>query len=243
MTRVLILGGTSEALDLANRMCDVEALEPIYSLAGRTLAPALPRCEVRRGGFGGVEQLSTYLSDARIDVVIDATHPYASHMASNALAGAKAAGVAHCKLLRPPWSEPEDAPWLHAASPKAAAGIIEDRFERIFISSGLGDVAAFAHLTGSWFLIRTIEEPSNPVPLASFTLIRDRGPFELGAEKALLGEHRVDALVSKNSGGEATSAKLEAAQQMGIAIIMIERPPIPDCDLYGDAQSLIDRLF
>lgn len=243
MTRVLILGGTAEAVDLANRLCDDPAIEPVYSLAGHTATPTLPRCDVRRGGFGGGAQLSKYLSDAQIDILIDATHPYASQMASNALAGAKAVAIPHCKLLRPEWREPSEAGWLHASTADAAAEIIDGRFERVFISSGLGDAAAFSHLTRTWFLVRTIEVPSVPAPLASFTLIRGRGPFEVAAEKALFAEYRIDALVSKNSGGGATNSKLEAARQMGIPVIMIERPPIPECDCYSDMEALIEKLF
>jgi precorrin-6A/cobalt-precorrin-6A reductase len=243
VTKILILGGTAEAVSLAGNLGALGKYDLVYSLAGRTRAPNLPDCEVRRGGFGGAQGLAAYLVQAEITILIDATHPYAATMAANSRRAAQESGIAHFKFLRPAWEVPEGAEWIHVAGPEQAASVIGDRFHRIFLSSGLKDVGAFAELADCWFLIRSIEKPEAEIPLVDFDHILSRGPFDLAAETKLLGDYAIDALVSKNSGGGATSAKLQAAQDLRLPVIMIDRPPAPRRPVYDDPQKLIAAII
>ena len=242
MKRILILGGTGEAVSLAERFQALQDISVIYSLAGRTRSPNLPDCEIRQGGFGGIEGLARYLQDNDIAAVIDATHPYAAQMAENARQAAVVTSVAHYKYLRPAWQEPEGADWIHASSAENAAEKIRDRFERVFLTSGLNDVAAFAELPEVWFLIRSIEEPATPMSLYNYSHIKARGPFKQDGERALLLEHKIDVVVSKNSGGAATQAKLHATQALSIPVIMIDRPPVMGCVVFDNQTRLIEQV-
>jgi len=240
--KILILGGTGEAVSLAERCQAQKDMSVIYSLAGRTRSPSLPNCEIRKGGFGGVEGLARYLQENDIAAVIDATHPYAAQMATHARQAAMEISVAYYKFLRPAWREPEGAGWVHVSSAENAAEKIQNRFERVFLTSGLNDIAAFAELTAIWFLIRSIEEPSTPMPLHNFSHIKARGPFEQDGERALLLDHKIEAVVSKNSGGAATQAKLHAAHALSIPVIMIDRPPVIGGMVFEDQTRLIEQV-
>lgn len=242
MTNILVLGGTAEAVELAGNLAREPEFQVVYSLAGRTRTPALPDCAVRLGGFGGTEGLASYLVENGIAAIVDATHPYAAQMAANARHAVAKAGIPLFKLLRPAWDEPADAPWLHAATPSQAARIIDGYFSRVFLSSGLGDIAAFAHLPDVWFLVRSIDASDAPAVLARHHHVTSRGPFDLVSETALLREWQIDALVSKNSGGVATLAKLDAARALGIPVIMIDRPPAPPEKPYTDIATTIGAL-
>lgn len=242
MKKILILGGTGEAVSLAEQFRDQLDISVIYSLAGRTRSPTLPDCEIRRGGFGGVEGLTRFLRENDIAAVIDATHPYAKQMASNALHATTETSLPYYKFLRPAWLEPEQAPWIRVSSADEAAEKIQGRFGRVFLSSGLNDVAAFAALTEVWFLVRSIEEPSPPIFLPNFSHIKARGPFNEDGERALFLDHKIDILVSKNSGGSATQAKLHAAQALSIPVIMIDRPPVTGGTVFDDQALLIKQV-
>jgi precorrin-6A/cobalt-precorrin-6A reductase len=242
MTALLVLGGTAEAVDIARRLSGEAGLDAIYSLAGRTRTPVLPDCALRTGGFGGAEGLASYLCENRIAAIVDATHPYAVRMAANARRAAELAGVPLFKFLRPAWDEPGEAPWIHAAMPKDAADIIDGRFDRVFLSSGLGDIADFAHLSAVWFLVRSVDASDAPSLLARHHHIAGRGPFALPAEAMLLRRWQIDAVVSKNSGGDATRAKLEAAASLGIPVIMIDRPPLPPGNHFADVGAVLDAV-
>lgn len=242
MTTVLLLGGTAEAVAIARDIASTPGIEVIYSLAGRTRTPNLPNCTVRRGGFGGADGLARHVAENGIAAIVDATHPYARQMAANARAAAADTQVPLFKFLRPPWDEPADAPWLHAATPADAAGLIDGRFGRVFLSSGLNDIPEFSHLTDIWFLVRSVDRPDVPVDLAKHHHITGRGPFDLEAETALLRDWDIDALVSKNSGGAATLAKLDAARALGVPVVMIDRPPAPPGDLFTDVPQLVNSV-
>ena len=242
MSTVLVLGGTSEALTLAKELAGDPTTEVVYSLAGRTRTPSLPDCAVRTGGFGGVEGLAAFVTENNIAAILDATHPFAAQMATHARDAAVRTAIPLVKFLRPEWNEPADAPWLHAASPAAAATIIRDRFGRVFLSSGLADIAAFAPLSQIWFLVRSVDPSEAPATLAQHHHVIDRGPFDLAAETALLRDWNIDALVSKNSGGDATGAKLAAAGALGISVVMIDRPPVPPGLLYDDLATTLGAV-
>jgi len=242
MTKILVLGGTAEAVEFAGGLARARGFDVIYSLAGRTRMPTLPDCALRRGGFGGVEGLVSYTRDNDIAALVDATHPFAAQIAAHARDAAALAGIPLFKFLRPAWGEPADASWFHAATSSDAAGIIDGRFGRVFLSSGLGDIATFAHLPNVWFLVRSIDPSDGPSVLAQHHHITSRGPFDLAAETALLRDWQIEALVSKNSGGDATRAKLDAARALGIPVVMIDRPPVPPGTLYTGVSSIMDAV-
>jgi precorrin-6A/cobalt-precorrin-6A reductase len=224
--RVLILGGTQEAFALAEQLAGIDGIEIISSLAGRTREPRLPKGKVRTGGFGGAEGLARYLGEERITHVVNATHPFASGISANAVAAARAAGVPLLRLLRPAWvAHPEDR-WLSARDAIQAAALCRREGGRIFLTLGSGELDAFASILNAHFLVRMVDVPEQ-LPLHDYRVICARGPFTLQDELRLLAEHRIGVLVAKNSGGDATYAKVEAARRMGLPVIMIERPASP----------------
>ncbi|MBP1822421.1 cobalt-precorrin-6A reductase [Mycobacterium sp. OAE908] len=220
--RVLLLGGTSEARALAARLHP--GVDVISSLAGRVPDPALPVGEVRIGGFGGVDGLRHWLSEARVDAVVDATHPYAATITANAAAACGAAGLPHLVLARPAW-EPGDA-LVVGSDTEAAETIAAEHYSRVFLTTGRSGTAAFVNLD-AWFLIRTVTAPDTEALPRRHQLVLSRGPYHYDDELALLREHRIEALVTKNSGGAMTRPKLDAASALGVAVVMVERPPLP----------------
>ena len=195
---LLILAGTGEAAALAERLADDPHLAIVSSLAGRTKRPTRPTGEVRVGGFGGAEGLAAYLDARAIDLLVDATHPFAARMAANAAQACASTGVPRVKLLRPAWRAVAGDTWIDVADMPSAADAVRGNGERVFLSVGRQDLTAFAGLDGVWFLVRSIEP--FPCPLAAFAAIQARGPFSEADEIALLKHHRIDLLVSKNSG-------------------------------------------
>lgn len=221
--RALILGGTTEAVQLAQACAAIPELEIITSLAGRTRAPAAPPGTVRIGGFGGADGLERYLRGQAIDRLVDATHPFAVRIGRNAELACRAVGVPRLRLLRPPWQRQPGDRWIEVDSIAEAARRLPQS-GRIFLSVGRSDLGGFAGLQ-QWFLVRTIEPAERCLPNARW--LAERGPFRLEDELALLREHRVDVVVTKASGGEATYPKLAAARQLGLPVIMVRRPPPP----------------
>ena len=224
--RLLILGGTAEAAALARAVPQRfgARLTAITSLAGRTEHPGPLPGEVRIGGFGGVEGLSDYLKSAGIDLLIDATHPFADRIARNARIAAAAASVPRLVLERPPWPRHPLDRWIEVETLEDAASAAERLGQRCFLTVGAGDLAAFARAARVHFIVRLIDPPKAPLPLASYEIVLGRGPFALAEEARLLRRHRVDILVVKASGGNATEAKLVAARQSGLPVIMLRRP-------------------
>ncbi|MGB3699498.1 MAG: cobalt-precorrin-6A reductase [Gordonia sp. (in: high G+C Gram-positive bacteria)] len=222
--RILILGGTGEARALA-RLLDDAGIDVVTSLAGRVANPRLPVGPVRIGGFGGRAGLADWIGANAITAVVDATHPFAARITPNAVAAADAAGVPYLRLARPAWSPSADDVWLRVPDIASAATELERRGGRVFLTTGRQDVSAFADVD-AWFLIRVVDEPDGPLP-ARHQLLRSRGPYDLDGELALLREHRIDVLVTKNSGGDMTVAKLHAARALGIPVIVVDRPAEP----------------
>jgi precorrin-6A/cobalt-precorrin-6A reductase len=220
--RILLLGGTAEARALAARLHpDVDV---ISSLAGRVPDPALPVGAVRIGGFGGVDGLRRWLSDAGVDAVVDATHPYAATITANAAAVCDELGLPHVVLARPGWDH-DDA--IMAGSDVEAARIVAARqYSRVFLTTGRSATAAFAGVD-AWFLIRAVTAPDADTLPRRHQLVLSRGPYHYDDELALLRDHRIDALVTKNSGGAMTRPKLDAAATLGVAVVMVDRPPLP----------------
>ncbi|MFI5491370.1 cobalt-precorrin-6A reductase [Actinoplanes sp. NPDC051859] len=215
---MLVLGGTTEGRELAARV------PVVSSLAGRTSRPLLPHGEVRIGGFGGVEGLVRYLRAERISAVVDATHPFAATMTAHAAEAARVTGVPLLVLRRPGWSSQPGDLWFRAADLMSAAALLPSLGERVFLTTGRQSIAAFAGLAGCWFLSRSVERPEPPLPQRIEVLL-DRGPFTVDGERELLRRHRIDVLVSKDSGGG--TAKLDAAREQGIPVVLVDRPPLP----------------
>jgi precorrin-6A/cobalt-precorrin-6A reductase len=225
--RLLILGGTGEAVALAGRLAGDPRLRVVTSLAGRTRAPARAAGEIRVGGFGGASGLAGYLEQESIGLVVDATHPFAARMAANVARACAETGVPRLKLLRPSWHAVAGDAWIEVPDMASAAEAVGQGGTRVFLSVGRQDLAAFAGLEHVRFLVRSIEPLEAPSPLADCMAIQGRGPFTEEAEAALMRKHRIDLLVSKNSGGGATYAKIAAARTLGLPVVMIARPPAP----------------
>ncbi|MFF0633242.1 cobalt-precorrin-6A reductase [Nocardia sp. NPDC004151] len=223
--RTLILGGTREARELADIASGERGFEIVSSLAGRVRAPALPVGAVRVGGFGGAEGLREWLSGNGIEAVVDATHPFAGRITANAAVAAAALGLPVLHVRRPGWIERCGDRWVRVPDLELAAEAAAALGKRVFLTIGRQGVAAFEH-SDEWFLIRAIDPPEGAVP-AHHELLLARGPFSVEDEIALLVERRIDVLVTKDSGGALTEAKLTAARELGLAVVMIDRPPLP----------------
>jgi precorrin-6A/cobalt-precorrin-6A reductase len=223
--RILILGGTGEARALAAAMAGRPGLRVVSSLAGRVSNPALPAGEVRIGGFGGVEGLVGYLRQERVDAVVDATHPFAATITRNAVAAAARVGLPLVVLRRPAW--PVEPGWIKvpgiAEAARQVAGLPPGC---VFVTTGRRDLAAFAGDDSHHYLVRAVEPPDGAMP-PRVTVLLDRGPYTVDGEAALMREHAVTALVTKNSGGDLTVAKLVAARERGIPVVVVDRPAVP----------------
>jgi precorrin-6A/cobalt-precorrin-6A reductase len=237
---LLILGGTAEAVDLAAACATRSNVEVISSLAGRTRMPVLPPGEVRIGGFGGAEGLARFLVERGIDVVIDATHPFAAQMSAHAERACREARVPRLRLLRPPWVPVPGDRWIEVASLAEAARRLPDLARRVFLTIGRRDLRPFVQLD-LWFLVRTIEAPG-VLPLRQGHWLARRGPFAVEDEIALLQTHAIEALVTKASGGGATYAKLVAARQLGLPVLMIRRPSPPHGPVVGSVAAALAWL-
>ncbi|MEJ2122467.1 MAG: cobalt-precorrin-6A reductase [Alphaproteobacteria bacterium] len=235
--RVLILGGTQDAAAIARAFADDPAIHTISSLAGRTRAPRALAGEVRSGGFGGADGLAQYLEDAQIDAVIDATHPFAVAISRHAAEACERAGVPRVQLQRPPWTVQDGDRWIEVDDVDAAARVLPQHGRRAFLTIGRQEIPAFASVRDVWFLVRLIDPPAEPIALASFELISQRGPFEAAAEAALMRAQAIEVLVSKNSGGTATYGKIEAARRLSVPVVMIRQPPRQPGDHAADAEE------
>jgi precorrin-6A/cobalt-precorrin-6A reductase len=239
-SRLLILGGTGEALALAGRLAELPRLHAVSSLAGRTRSPVQPAGEMRVGGFGGADGLTRYLREQRIDLVIDATHPFAAGISASAAQACDALGLARLMLIREPWTAVAGDRWIEVTDIEAAAAALPDTARRVFLTVGRQELDAFSLLDRLHFVVRLIDAPTAPLPLVGCTIIRDRGPFAVGSEQALLIEHRIDTLVTKNSGGTATYGKIAAARALGLPVIMVRRPPTPPGERVTTVEAAVD---
>ncbi|MEU9719858.1 cobalt-precorrin-6A reductase [Streptomyces sp. NPDC047976] len=224
---VLILGGTTEARRLAEALARETAYRVTTSLAGRVSAPVLPPGETRIGGFGGVEGLAGWITGHGVTHVVDATHPFAERMSFHASQAEALTGVPLLALRRPGWTPGPGDDWTFADSLADAAAVLPSLGGRAFLTTGRMGLHAFAHLTGTWFLVRSVDPPAAPMPPRLEVLLA-RGPFGLDEERELLARHRIDVLVTKDSGGDATSPKLTAAREAGIPVLVVRRPPVPE---------------
>lgn len=212
------------------------------SLAGRTKAPVLPHGAVRIGGFGGVEGLAAYLRAGGFTALINATHPFAARMAHNAVAGAALAGVPMLRVLRPAWVAQPGDDWRDVPDMEAAAIALGAAPRRVLLTIGQKDLAAFRAAPQHRYLIRSVDPPPPETRPPQAEIITARGPFAEADEAALLRDHAIDLLVTKNAGGGATEAKLAAARSLGVPVVMVARPVSPSCATVTDIGAALDWL-
>ena len=238
--RLLILGGTTDAVKLQSLINTRSDLEVITSLAGRTRQPVSQSSRI--GGFGGVPGLIEYLQQEKINFLIDATHPFASQMAWNAFHACLSVGIPRLKLVRSPWEKVTGDRWIETENNETAAKMLPNLAKRVFLTIGRQELATYAKLQEIWFLMRMIDPPESNISIPPGKLLLARGPFSLEQERSLLLEHKIEVIVSKNSGGNATYAKIIAAREMDLPVVMIQRPLLPEGDQVGDVQSAFNWL-
>lgn len=224
---VLILGGTAEARELATALTARPGSRVTTSLAGRVTRPGAVTGDVRIGGFGGAEGLADWLREERVDALVDATHPFAQGITANAARAAAATGVPSVVLRRPARLPGPQDRWHPVDSLNEAADLLPRLGRRVFLTTGRLELAAFAHLTDLHFVVRSAELPEPPMPSHTEVLLT-RGPFTVTDESALLYDHCIDVLVTKDSGGEATAAELTAARELALPAVVVRRPPLPE---------------
>jgi precorrin-6A/cobalt-precorrin-6A reductase len=228
MARVLILGGTTEARQLAGRLAGRAGLDVIVSLAGRTASPAAQPVPVRVGGFGGAAGLADYLIRERIDALIDATHPYAAVISANAVEAAEKSRVPLIALRRPPWVAVAGDRWTEVNNVCEAVSALGQAPRRVFVALGRNDLSAISNAPQHSYLIRSVDPVDPPLPLPHVSYVTGRGPFTEADDHKLMTEHRIDAVIAKNSGGAATYGKIAAARALGVDVIMVRRPSALD---------------
>jgi precorrin-6A/cobalt-precorrin-6A reductase len=240
--RVLILGGSSEASALARLVADIKDIDATLSLAGRTRNPAPMPIATRSGGFGGVEGLVAYLGRERIAAVIDATHPFAAQMSHHAKEACARLGLPIVSLSRAPWSPREGDRWIEVADAGEAVTALGQTARRVFLTLGRLSLPAFAAAPQHHYVIRAIDEPQGLDALPHHRLILARPPFAVADEIRLMRQEDVDILVSKNSGGEASHAKIAAARELHLPVVMIQRPKAEGAPALHDAEAVLDWL-
>ncbi|ASR39015.1 cobalt-precorrin-6A reductase [Prauserella marina] len=236
-----MLGGTSEARELASELTE-RGMPVVSSLAGRVNAPRLPRGEVRIGGFGGPAGLRSWLAEHDITAVVDATHPFAERISESAATASELSGIPLLRLHRPGWRQGPGDAWHWADDLGSAARLLPSLGDRIFLTSGRQGLGAFAHLSSLWFLARCVDPPT-PVPPPHITVLLSRGPYSVEAETALLREHRINVVVTKDSGGAMTEAKLVAARRLDLPVVIVRRPPRPAVSEVTDVRSALDWIL
>ncbi|MGH6674522.1 MAG: cobalt-precorrin-6A reductase [Xanthobacteraceae bacterium] len=246
MAKILILGGTTEARQLAERLAGRADLDVTLSLAGRTASPVPHPVPIRVGGFGGVAGLAAHLAVERIDALIDATHPYATVISRNAALAARSTAVPFVALRRRPWMAVAGDRWIEVGDTGAAVSAIGAERRGVFVALGRNELAAFAGTPQHWYLIRSVDPVDPPLPLPHVTYINARGPFSETNDRALMAAHRIDVVISKNSGGNAAYGKIAAARALGIEVIMLRRPLAPDApaiETIDDAVTWLDHAL
>jgi precorrin-6A/cobalt-precorrin-6A reductase len=240
--RILILGGTTEASALAQRLSGDQRFAVTLSLAGRTSAPELPAVATRSGGFGGADGLAQWISDSRTEALVDATHPFAARISANAVAAARSAGVPLVSLVRAPWPQQAGDTWIRVADVEAAVPALGDTPRRVFLTIGRQEVGAFRAAPQHSYLVRAIEPPdADALPLGAEVILQ-RGPFAEAEETVLMRDHAIDIVVAKNSGAQATYAKIAAARALQLPVVMIDQPQKPAGIAVGNVDAICEKL-
>jgi precorrin-6A/cobalt-precorrin-6A reductase len=242
MRHILILGGTTEARQLAGKLAGRGDLAVVLSLAGRTARPAAQPVPVRVGGFGGAEGLAAHLAAERVDILVDATHPYAAVIAANAAEAARRTGVPLLALRRPPWVAAPGDRWTEVDGVAAAVRALGSAPRRVLLAIGRKEVGAFTAAPQHDYLVRSVDPVVPPLAVPHASAIVARGPFAEADERALLAQHRIDCVVAKNSGGDATYGKIAAARALGVEVIMLRRPALPAVAAAGSVAEAVAWL-
>ncbi|MEM6355847.1 MAG: cobalt-precorrin-6A reductase [Pseudomonadota bacterium] len=236
---LLILGGTAEASALAEGVA-ARGWRAVLSYAGRTAEPKAQPVPIRIGGFGGVAGLARYLADEEITHLIDATHSFAAEISANAAAAAAETGVPLAALERPPWAPEAGDRWVEVGSMAGAVDALEGSARNVFLAIGRQEVAAFAAQPQHRYLLRFVDAPSAPPPLPRHEVVVARGPFDVEGDRALMASRGIDIVVAKNAGGEGARAKLTAARALGLPVVMVARPVLPDRTVFERSEAVID---
>ncbi|MEF3045912.1 cobalt-precorrin-6A reductase [Pseudotabrizicola sp. L79] len=225
MTRILLLGGTTEASRLARSLAAAE-MDAVFSYAGRTDAPVAQPLPTRIGGFGGVDGLMRYLDTGGISHVVDATHPFAAQISQNAIAACTAMHIPLIALERPAWHPQTGDKWHSVPSIDAAVQALPDQPARVFLAIGKQNLTAFAAKPQHHYLLRLVDPPTAPLPLPQADVVLARGPFDVAGDTALMHQNQISHVVAKNAGGLGAAAKLTAARALGVPVILIDRPTL-----------------
>jgi precorrin-6A/cobalt-precorrin-6A reductase len=242
LQKIFILGGTTEARQLAGKLAQYGDVSVTLSLAGRTESPVAQGVPTRSGGFGGAEGLAAYLREEQINLLIDATHPYAANISRNAAQAAEMAGVPILALRRPAWEPVEADRWTLVADAAEAVRALGAAPRRIFLALGRQEIAEFASAPQHAYVVRSVDPVEPPLDVPDTTYILARGPFAEADELELLRAHRIDAIVAKNSGGGATYGKIAAARTLGIEVILFRRPILPDVPAAASVSELLGKV-
>lgn len=246
MHSILILGGTTEARELAGRLQALNRFQLMLSLAGRTRSPVAQPVPVRTGGFGGAEGLAAYLRQEKLDLLIDATHPYAARISDNAARASEISGVPLLALRRPGWARQTDDRWIEVESVEAAVKALGPEPRRAFLALGRQELLPFEVAPQHCYVVRSVDPVEPPLTLPNAAYLTARGPFNEADELHLLQHHGIDILVSKNSGGTASYGKIAAARALQLPVVMIRRPVLPEVPSFETADALlahVDQLF
>lgn len=226
--KILILGGTTEARELATRLDARDDADVLLSLAGRTANPREQGVPTRSGGFGGADGLAQFLRAEKVGLMIDATHPYADKISANAHRAAPETGVPFLSLQRAAWDRRPDDNWIEVGSTDEAVKALGAAPARVFLALGRKDIAPFAASPQHAYLVRSVDPVDPPLAVPSAIYVTARGPFSEADDRALLEQHRIGIVVSKNSGGSASYGKIAAARALGLPVVMVQRPALPD---------------
>ncbi|MFZ1662190.1 MAG: cobalt-precorrin-6A reductase [Paracoccaceae bacterium] len=241
MTRVLLLGGTTEASALARALAEA-GIDAVFSYAGRTDAPVTQPLPMRIGGFGGVDGLVEWLKAEGVTHIVDATHPFAAQMSRNAVTASAIANIPFLVLERPAWVAGPGDNWQHVPSTEAAAHALPDEPARVFLAIGKQTLSLFAAKPHHHYLLRLVDAPEGPLPLPDAIAVIARGPFTEADDLNLLSEHRIEVIIAKNAGGSGAEAKLKAARILRIPVILIDRPALPTRHVVGSVIEVLDWL-
>jgi precorrin-6A/cobalt-precorrin-6A reductase len=246
MARILILGGTTEARMLGERLARRADLEVMLSLAGRTASPVPHAVPIRVGGFGGAAGLADYLVAQRVNALIDATHPFANVISENATAAARQTAVPFMMLRRRPWRAVAGDRWIEAADTEAAVRAIGEKPRGVFVALGRNELRPLAGAPQHRYLVRSVDPIEPPLPLPHVAYVTARGPFREADDRELMSAHGIDVVIAKNSGGTAAYGKIAAARALGIEVILLRRPAAPDgpaVETLDDAMSWLDHAL
>jgi precorrin-6A/cobalt-precorrin-6A reductase len=240
--RILILGGTTEARLLAGKLAVRPDLDVMLSLAGRTRDPASQPVPVRVGGFGGADGLARHLVESGTTILIDATHPFAARISANAAAAAKQAGIPAIALRRPEWRPVQDDRWTMVESVEEAVAALGSEPRRVFVTLGRQELAPLLLAPQHFYLIRSVDPVEPPLDLPHANYLLARGPFPEAEERELLLTRGIDAILAKNSGGDATYGKIAAARALGVEVLMVRRPPKPEMPVAATIEEALAML-